>query len=85
MPRSLSFVLRTSKFSTETSSVVTDNRGGHVGQKLAWAPAQVNRGEVRYQVDLDDGRKPPASGSRKDNNKFFVSIRQTTLVNMSAL
>ncbi|PHH72721.1 hypothetical protein CDD80_4302 [Ophiocordyceps camponoti-rufipedis] len=55
------------------------------GRKLAWAPAQVDRGEVRYQVDLDEGRKPPASGTRRDNNKFFVSIRQTTVVNMSAL
>ncbi|PFH62907.1 hypothetical protein XA68_11226 [Ophiocordyceps unilateralis] len=55
------------------------------GRKLAWAAAQLDRGEVRYQVDLDEGRQPPATGTRKDNNRFYVCIRQTTVVNMSAL
>ncbi|RDA87368.1 hypothetical protein CP532_6980 [Ophiocordyceps camponoti-leonardi (nom. inval.)] len=54
------------------------------GRKLAWAPAQLDRGEVRFQVDLDEGRSTSGEGNKRDN-KFYVNIRQTTVVNMSAL
>lgn len=54
------------------------------GKKLAWAPTLVDRGEIRVLVDLDEGRLPP-SGAKKGNNKFHVTIKNTTQINVSVL
>ncbi|KAK5995627.1 Protein argonaute 1-like protein [Cladobotryum mycophilum] len=51
------------------------------GSKLAWSPALVDRSELRVMVDLDDGR--PSRGDR--SNKFYVTIRHTTQIQMSVL
>ncbi|KAI9147761.1 Protein argonaute [Paramyrothecium foliicola] len=53
------------------------------GNVLAWAPVLVDRGEVRVQVDLDEGRRPNAKG--RDKNLFNVTIRKTTEINMAVL
>ncbi|PHH85709.1 hypothetical protein CDD83_48 [Cordyceps sp. RAO-2017] len=55
------------------------------GRKLAWAAAVLDRGEIRFTVDLDDGKKPPSGQARERSNKFLIAIRQTTAVHMSAL
>nr|ALJ83738.1 quelling-defective 2 [Colletotrichum lindemuthianum] len=55
------------------------------GRKLAWAPVAINRGEERLTIDLDEGRPPPKSGKKTQDNKFFFVMRQTKQVNLSAL
>ncbi|KAF4508562.1 hypothetical protein G6O67_004923 [Ophiocordyceps sinensis] len=60
------------------------------GRKLAWAAVLLDRGEVRFTVDLDHGKRPPGAttrppGATTRDNKFLICIRQTTTVNMSAL
>lgn len=52
------------------------------GRSLAWAPVLVERGELRFTIDLDAGRPPRKGGS---SNKFLVTIRQTTEIKMSVL
>ncbi|KJZ77147.1 hypothetical protein HIM_03468 [Hirsutella minnesotensis 3608] len=54
------------------------------GRKLAWSAVLVERGEIRFTVDLDDGKRPPGAPAR-DGAKFLVSIRKTTEINMSSL
>ena len=54
------------------------------GRKLAWAATLVERGELRFTVDLDDGKRPPGAPAR-EGNKFLVMIRHTTQVNVSTL
>ncbi|KND92077.1 Protein argonaute [Tolypocladium ophioglossoides CBS 100239] len=54
------------------------------GRKLAWAAVLVDRGELRFTVDLDDGKRPPGAPAR-EGNKFLVMIRQTTQINVSTL
>lgn len=57
------------------------------GKKLAWAPVLVNKGELRFKVDLDDGKRPPASGqgSRRSSNDFHITIRNTTEIKVDSL
>ncbi|ODA75978.1 hypothetical protein RJ55_08619 [Drechmeria coniospora] len=54
------------------------------GRKLAWAAVLVDGGELRFRVDLDEGRRPPGA-ARRDGALFHVKIRRTTEVNMAAL
>ncbi|EGX96643.1 eukaryotic translation initiation factor 2C 2 [Cordyceps militaris CM01] len=58
------------------------------GNKLAWSPALVDRGELRFTVNLDEGRpqaqKQPSKPPRQ-SNVFHVTLRKTTEVQMSAL
>lgn len=54
------------------------------GRKLAWAAVLLDRGEARFAVDLDDGKRPPGAPAR-EGSKFLISIRATATVNMSAL
>ncbi|KAM0239003.1 hypothetical protein ACHAP5_008441 [Fusarium lateritium] len=54
------------------------------GKKLAWAPVLVDRGEVRFTVDLDDGKR--AAGAKpREGGSFYVTVRKTTEVQVSAL
>ncbi|KAL6893135.1 Piwi domain-containing protein [Trichoderma longibrachiatum] len=52
------------------------------GSRLAWSTSLVDRGEIRVTVDLDDGKPPGRSGR---SNKFYVMLRKTTEIQMSAL
>lgn len=52
------------------------------GRKLAWGPCAVDREEVRVLVDLDAGKAP---AGKESNNKFHVTIRQTTEIRIGAL
>lgn len=54
------------------------------GRKLAWAPGKVDRGEVRFQVDLDAAHRKPGEEPRP-GAIFTVHIRQTTEIHVSAL
>ena len=54
------------------------------GRKLAWAPGLVDRGEVRFQVDLDAGRRDKNEAPRK-GAIWTIKIRKTTEVQVSAL
>lgn len=54
------------------------------GKKLAWAATLVDRGELRFQVDLDEGKAPPGSGPR-EGGRFLITIRQTIQVDMTAI
>lgn len=53
------------------------------GNKLAWSPSLVDRGEIRMTVDLDEG-KTQQKVSRQGNT-FHVTLRKTTEVQMGAL
>ncbi|PHH65610.1 hypothetical protein CDD81_2045 [Ophiocordyceps australis] len=54
------------------------------GRKLAWAPALLDRGEIRFAVDLDEGKRPPNAPAR-EGNKFLIMIRKTTTIDVSVL
>ncbi|KAK2609134.1 Protein argonaute [Conoideocrella luteorostrata] len=54
------------------------------GRKLAWAPGKVDKGELRFMVDLDEGRQPPGATGR-ESNKFYVTLRVTTEVHIDVL
>ncbi|KAM0503725.1 hypothetical protein ACHAP8_002966 [Fusarium lateritium] len=54
------------------------------GKKLAWSPALVDRGELRFSVDLDEGQRPPGAKPR-EGGKFLVTIRKTTEIQVAAL
>ncbi|KAF4967182.1 hypothetical protein FZEAL_10568 [Fusarium zealandicum] len=53
------------------------------GKKLAWAPMLIERGEIRFQVNLDDDRNQTAA--KNDTNLFNVTIRNTTEIQVGAL
>ncbi|TQW08035.1 CFIA complex component Rna14 [Cordyceps javanica] len=55
------------------------------GNKLAWSPVLVDRGELRFTVNLDDGRPQAQNKPARQNNTFLVTLRKTTEVQMSAL
>lgn len=58
------------------------------GNKLAWSPALVDRGELRFTVNLDEGRpqtQQKPSKKPRQSNIFHVTLRKTTEVQMSAL
>ncbi|KAM3550059.1 hypothetical protein MY1884_008443 [Beauveria asiatica] len=55
------------------------------GNKLAWSPSLVDRGELRFTVNLDEGRVPPQQKPTRSNNVFHVTLRKTTEVQMAAL
>ncbi|OAA73597.1 eukaryotic translation initiation factor 2C 2 [Cordyceps fumosorosea ARSEF 2679] len=57
------------------------------GNKLAWSPALVDRGELRFTVNLDEGRPAPQQQKpgRQNSNVFHVTLRKTTEVQMSSL
>lgn len=57
----------------------------HDGKKLAWAPALIERGELRFIVDLDEGQPGRSGGKRNKGGEFLVTIRHTTEVKVSAL
>ncbi|KAG5985359.1 hypothetical protein E4U55_004583 [Claviceps digitariae] len=54
------------------------------GRKLAWAPGRVEKGELRFTVNLDDGKAPPKTRPQK-SNQFLVTLRVTTEVQIAAL
>ncbi|KAJ4271702.1 Protein argonaute [Fusarium torreyae] len=54
------------------------------GKKLAWGPVLVDRGELRFNVDLDEGQRP-AGAKPRDGGKFYVTIRKTTEIQVAAL
>ncbi|KAG6012482.1 hypothetical protein E4U43_007782 [Claviceps pusilla] len=54
------------------------------GRKLAWAPGLVDKGELRFTVNLDDGKKPSQAPPR-NSNQFFVTLRATAEVQIAAL
>lgn len=54
------------------------------GRKLAWAPGKVDRGELRFTVDLDEGKRPQGAPVR-DGARFHVTLRATTEVQVSAI
>ncbi|OAQ99960.1 hypothetical protein LLEC1_05719 [Akanthomyces lecanii] len=55
------------------------------GNKLAWSPALVDRGELRFTVNLDEGRPQAQQRAPRQSNQFHVTLRKTTEVQMSAL
>ncbi|KAJ6782051.1 hypothetical protein PWT90_03869 [Aphanocladium album] len=55
------------------------------GNKLAWSPALVDRGELRFTVNLDEGRPQAQQKPPRQGNTFHVTLRKTTEVQMSAL
>ncbi|KAF5000779.1 hypothetical protein FDECE_11134 [Fusarium decemcellulare] len=57
------------------------------GKKLAWAPALVERGELRFSINLDEGRQSSARQATEERpgNKFLITIRKTTEIQVSAL
>ncbi|QPH10460.1 hypothetical protein C2857_001778 [Epichloe festucae Fl1] len=55
------------------------------GRKLAWAPGMVDKGELRFTVNLDEGRQLPPGTPVRDSNRFYVTLRATTEVQVSAL
>ncbi|KAJ6441216.1 eukaryotic translation initiation factor 2c [Purpureocillium lavendulum] len=54
------------------------------GKKLAWSSVLVDRGELRFSVDLDDGKRPPGARPR-EGGQFLVMVRQTKQVNMTSI
>lgn len=54
------------------------------GRKLAWSSVPLDRGEVRFSVDLDGG-KPVQANRKGGSNLFYVTIRQTTEIKIAAL
>ncbi|KAG6298431.1 hypothetical protein E4U09_000824, partial [Claviceps aff. purpurea] len=54
------------------------------GRKLAWAPCLVDKSEIRFTVDLDEGKKSP-DGPSRNTNQFFIVLRATTQVQISAI
>lgn len=54
------------------------------GRKLAWAPGLIERGEVRFQVDLDAASRAKGEKAR-ESSIFHVTIRKTTEIHVSAL
>ncbi|KAG6264982.1 hypothetical protein E4U47_006588 [Claviceps purpurea] len=54
------------------------------GRKLAWAPCLVDEGEIRFTVDLDEGKKSP-DGPSRNTNQFLIVLRATTQVQISAI
>ncbi|KAG6237720.1 hypothetical protein E4U25_002418 [Claviceps purpurea] len=54
------------------------------GRKLAWAPCLVDKSEIRFTVDLDEGKKSPDRPSR-NTNQFFIVLRATAQVQISAI
>ncbi|KAF5020355.1 hypothetical protein F66182_7627 [Fusarium sp. NRRL 66182] len=54
------------------------------GKKLAWSPAAVDRGELRFSVDLDEAQRA-AGGKVREGGKFLVTIRKTTEIHVSVL
>jgi eukaryotic translation initiation factor 2C len=54
------------------------------GKKLAWSPSLVDRGELRFTVDLDEGQRP-AGAKPREGGKFLVTIRKTTEIQVAAL
>ncbi|KAG6027619.1 hypothetical protein E4U41_000880 [Claviceps citrina] len=54
------------------------------GRKLAWAPGLVDNRELRFTVDLDEGKRPPGEPVR-DSARFFVTLRATAEVQIAAL
>ncbi|TWU78208.1 hypothetical protein ED733_007930 [Metarhizium rileyi] len=54
------------------------------GRKLAWAPGKVDRGELRFTVDLDEGKRPPGAPAR-EGARFHVTLRATTEVQVGAI
>ncbi|GAO18386.1 uncharacterized protein UV8b_05404 [Ustilaginoidea virens] len=54
------------------------------GRKLAWAPGMVNKGELRFSVNLDENRQP-AGAPVRESARFLVTLRATTEVHIAAL
>ncbi|KAK7415854.1 Protein argonaute [Neonectria magnoliae] len=54
------------------------------GKKLAWAPVLIDKGEMRCKIDLDEGKRPAGAPVRAGAD-FFVCIRKTTEIKVSAL
>ncbi|KAG6045228.1 hypothetical protein E4U39_002591 [Claviceps sp. Clav50 group G5] len=54
------------------------------GRKLAWAPCLVDKGEMRFTVDLDEGKTSPDESSR-NSTQFLIVLRATTQVQISAI
>lgn len=54
------------------------------GKKLAWAPALLDRGEIRCKIDLDADKRPPGAPVRPGAD-FLVTIRKTTEIKVAAL
>lgn len=54
------------------------------GRKLAWAPSDVDRGEVRVKVDLDKAKRAPGAEIRP-GSVFHVTLRKTTEINLAIL
>ncbi|KAG5948403.1 hypothetical protein E4U53_006296 [Claviceps sorghi] len=53
------------------------------GRKLAWAPGLVDKGELRFTVDLDQGRS--SNARPRQSNQFLVILKATTEVQVGAL
>ncbi|KAG6157621.1 hypothetical protein E4U11_005164 [Claviceps purpurea] len=53
-------------------------------RKLAWAPCLVDKGEVRFTVDLDEGKTSP-DGLSRNSTQFFIVLRATAQVQISAI
>ncbi|KAG6298917.1 hypothetical protein E4U45_004791 [Claviceps purpurea] len=53
-------------------------------RKLAWAPCLVDKGEVRFTVDLDEGKTSP-DGLSRNSTQFFIVPRATAQVQISAI
>ncbi|KAG6072647.1 hypothetical protein E4U15_006853, partial [Claviceps sp. LM218 group G6] len=56
------------------------------GHKLAWAPCLVDMGEIRFTVDLDEGKTSADGPSRNSySTQFFIVLRATAQVQISAI
>ncbi|KAG6270682.1 hypothetical protein E4U48_003717 [Claviceps purpurea] len=53
-------------------------------RKLAWARCLVDKGEVRFTVDLDEGKTSP-DGLSRNSTQFFIVLRATAQVQISAI
>lgn len=54
------------------------------GKALAWAPALVDRNEIRVKVDLDEAQRP-AGAPIRPGAVFHVTLRKTTEIQMAVL
>lgn len=52
--------------------------------KLAWSAVLLDRGEIRFMVDLDENKRPPGAPVR-ESARFYLKIRKTTEVNVAAI